>query len=399
MDTLLHNINIEGLIFLIFGISLAISYAIIPKVISINKYKKLMDHPDLRSSHVNEVPTLGGIGFYISMMFSLFIIHFFDEVDICFNIVIALTILFFVGLKDDLMVLSAKIKVLAQLLAISFVLLNPDIYIIDFHGFLGITEIPLFLTILLSYFFMIFIINAYNLIDGIDGLAAMLGIVIFTIYAIFFYLLRLDVYALLATVSVGFLIAFLRYNLSNKKKIFMGDTGSMIVGFLIGIMTLRFLALNGAQFQEIHIDPQNSFLLALAILFFPVIDVIRVILMRSVNKRRLFYPDRCHMHHILIDKGLSHIKSSITLTINSIFIFILVYSMNTLLSTLGLSILFVILIIVTFSILLILDSDDSASKYRKKVKSIFSREFQIREFKLRKKIIITLKSLFFKNLL
>ena len=399
MEQLLHKLNIETLSLLIFGISFAISYVIIPKVISINRYKKLMDHPDERSSHLNEIPTLGGIGFFISSIFSLFIIHFYDDVDICFNIIIGLTILFFVGIKDDLMVLSAKSKILAQLLAITFILINPDLYIQNLHGFLGINEISIYFIIPISYFFMIFIINAYNLIDGIDGLAAMLGVLIFSIYAIFFYFVGLNVYFLLSVVTVGFLIAFLRFNLSRKNKIFMGDTGSMILGFLIGMMTLRFLALNVTQFQEVHIKPQNSLLVALSILFFPVIDVIRVILMRLINKKKIFYPDRCHMHHILIDKGITHIKASITLTLSSLFIFFVIFLTNTFLSNLSLSILFLILTLGTFYVLMILDSDKKARKYRKKFKSLFPRSFQKREFRLRKSIIVKMKSLFFRNLL
>jgi len=399
MEQLLNKLNIETLSLLIFGISFAISYVVIPKVISINKYKNLMDHPDVRSSHLNEIPTLGGIGFFISSLFSIFIIHFYDDVDICFNIIIGLTILFFVGIKDDLMVLSAKYKVLAQLFAITFIVLHTDVDIHNFYGILGINEISIFITIPFSYFFMIFIINAYNLIDGIDGLAAMLGIVIFNIFAILFYFIELDIYFLLSVVTVGFLLAFLRFNLSNRNKIFMGDTGSMILGFLIGIMTLRFLALDITQFQEVYVLPQNSFLIILAILFFPVIDVVRVIMIRLINKKRLFYPDRCHMHHILIDKGITHIKASITLTSSSIFIFVVIFLMNRFLSVIGLSILFVMLTLFTFIILIILDSDTSSKKYRKKFKSFFPRSFQKKEFRIRKKIIISLKRLFYRNML
>jgi len=399
MKAFFLDLNIEYFAILIFGISFALCYVVTPKVISINRYKKLMDHPNLRSSHINKVPTLGGISFYISAIFSLFILHYIDKVDICFNIIIALTILFFVGIKDDLMVLSARIKVLAQLAAITFVMINPDVQIHSFHGFLGIGELSLFITIPLSYFFMIFIINAFNLIDGIDGLAGMLGMVIFSIFSIFFYYLQLDLYFLLSVVIVGFLFAFLRYNFAKKNKIFMGDTGSMIIGFLIGLMTLRFLALDTNQFLNIHIQPQNSFLIALAILFFPVIDVTRVIVMRLINKKGIFYPDRCHMHHILIDKGLTHIKASATLTINSVFVFVIIYIANIYLSALYLFVLFFVLTFFTFLTLLILDSNGEAVKYRKRFKSFFPRYVQIKEFRIRKKIIVTMKSLFYKNLM
>jgi UDP-GlcNAc:undecaprenyl-phosphate/decaprenyl-phosphate GlcNAc-1-phosphate transferase len=399
MEQIIHRINIESLAFFIFGFSFIISYLIIPKLISVIRFKNLMDGPNLRSSHFDKTPTLGGVVFYISLVFGLFVIHYYDVIDISFNILVGLTVLFFVGIKDDLVVLSAKSKVLAQLLAITFILINPDLHIVSFHGFFGITEILFFLTIAFSYFIMIFIINSYNLMDGIDGLAAMLGIVIFTIYAIFFYRIELIFYFLLSVISIGFLIAFLRFNLSKKRKIFMGDTGSMIVGFLIGIMTLRFLALKVTELEKLHIDSKNCILIVFAILFFPVIDVVRVIIMRLINKRKAFSPDRCHMHHILVDKGLSHVKASVILTISSVIIFLVIFLTNTYLSVFGLVVLFFILTFFTFYILLLLDSDRSANKYRKKFKSLFPRSFQIREFRIRKRIIITLKSLFFKNML
>ncbi len=358
-----------------------------------------MDGPNLRSSHFDKTPTLGGVVFYISLIFGLFIIHYIDLVDINFNILIGITILFFTGIKDDLVVLSPKSKVLAQLMAITFILIHPDLQIYTFSGFFGIYELPLLLTIIFSYLFIVFIINAYNLMDGIDGLASMLAIVIFSIYATFFYSIELDFYFLLCIVSVGFLIAFLPYNLSNKKKIFMGDTGSMIVGFLIGIMTLRFLTLNAAQFQKIQIKPESAFLIVLAILFFPVIDVVRVIMMRLINRRNPFSPDRCHMHHILVDKGLSHIKTSIILTISSVLVFIIVFLTGRYLNNFGLLILYGVIILFSFYILTLLDSNSLIRKYRKKIRSLFPRSFQDIEFRIRKKIIILIKGMFFKDLL
>jgi len=398
MGTLIHKLNIETVAFLILIFTFSLSYLLIPKLIDIIKYMNLMDKPDVRSSHKDETPTLGGIVFYISIVLSLYIIHFFDNVDISFNIITGLTILFFVGIKDDLMVLSAGSKVVVQLVAITFILLNSDLHIISFNGFLGVNEIPFLLMIIFSYLIVIFIINAYNLIDGIDGLAGMLGILIFTIYAILFYQLKLYLYFLLTSMSIGFLMAFLRYNLSKNKKIFMGDTGSMIIGFLIGILTLRFLALNTFQFTEIHIKPQNALLIVLVILFFPTIDVTRVVFMRLINKKKPFQADRCHMHHILVDKGLSHKKASTVLIFSSIFIFLVIFFMNTLLNYFGLIILFFFLTLFTYFVLLILDSDRSARKYRKRFRSYFPKEFQFWEFRIRKKIIITLKELFFKNL-
>ena len=399
MEILINELNVESFSIIILGISFLTSYFMIPKLIGVIRFKKLMDDPNVRSSHINKTPTLAGLVFFVSMIICLFFIRYFDSMDISFNIIVGLTILLIIGLKDDLVVLSVKAKVISQLFAITFILLNQDVHFNNFHGFLGITEIPLILTISLSYLSMMFIINAYNLIDGIDGLAAMLGIIIFSIFALLFYKIELNFYFLLSIISIGFLIAFLRYNLSKNNKIFMGDTGSMIVGFLIGILTLRFLALDVAQLENINVLPQNIFVVTLSILFFPAIDVIRVIVIRLINKTGAFTPDRRHLHHVFIDKGLPHIKASITIAVSSILTFLFIYLANTYLSYVGLMVLFVFITFFTYYLLMLLDSDHMVGIHRKKIKTYIPEGIYYREFRLRKKVIIFLKKIFYRDLL
>lgn len=383
----------------IFVISFVISNKMIPLIIYTVKYKKLMDHPNERSSHNEITPTLAGMAFFASLLISIFFIRNYDKSDISFNIIAALTILFFLGLKDDLMVLSSKTKVFVQSAAIFFILINPELHITNFHGFFGLTEIPLWLMIPISYFIVLYIINAYNLIDGIDGLAGMLGIVFSIIFALLFYFAGVYFYALIAVIIMWFLFAFLRFNLSKNKKTFMGDTGSMIIGFLLGLMTLRLLALEVNQLEIIHIRPKSIFIVTLSILFFPVIDVIRVIIVRIMNRTGPFTADRRHMHHVFIDKGLDHINAAVTFTLSNIFAFLIIYTTNTYLSCIGLSILFVIITFVTFYLLLLLDVDPSARVQRKKFKKYIPRNIYKMEFKIRKNIIVFLKKVFYRNLL
>ena len=391
------GIEITSLVVLI--ISFLLVYFLTPKLIDIVRYINTMDSPDGRSSHKEKTPNLGGILFYASLIFSLYIIHYYDSGDVGYSIILGITILFLVGLKDDLMVLAASTKLIAQIFAVVFVLMNPELYIFDFQDIQNVPNISVFLSILIGGFIMIFIINAYNLIDGIDGLASMLGIFIFSVYAVLFCKIGLNFYSLISITSIGFLIGFLPHNLSKSNKIFMGDTGSMIVGFIIGLLTIRFLSVESLEFEQIQIYSSNKIIITLAILFFPVTDVARVIIMRLINKRDPFKPDRCHMHHILIDKGLTHLKASITLTICGLIIFFVIYLFNQYLSTLALSIVFVLWAITTFSILLLLDSDSHASTYRKRFKALFPRRIQIIEFRIRKKIIVMLKKVFYKNML
>ena len=287
----------------------------------------MLDEPNQRSSHKKVTPTLGGIAFFFSLMFAFFFLKDVDHSKTIYNILPGLTILFIFGLKDDLVVLSPLSKLVAQIAAVGFILSNPSFQIDSLNGFLGIYEIPQYISIIISGILMIVIINSYNLIDGIDGLAAGIGIVVSVINMIIFYFLELDFYFYLALIVSSILLAFLRYNLSKKHKIFMGDTGSLIMGFVISIFTIKLLTLNNQIIaMDLPFIIENLPLVALVILIVPLFDTTRVFAIRILNKRSPFSADRNHMHHILIDLGFSHIKSSLLLAaFNLAFVTIFVY--------------------------------------------------------------------------
>ncbi|WP_378180251.1 MraY family glycosyltransferase [Aquimarina sp. SS2-1] len=297
-----------------------------PKIIGLVKYKNLMDDPNIRSSHVKRTPTLGGIAFFYCLVFGLFFLHTLDKYDEAIYIIPGLTILLVIGLKDDLVVLSPYTKLAAQLVAIAFILSNQSFQILSLNGFLGIQGIPVYLYYLLGGFMMLTVINAYNLIDGIDGLASVVGIVILVIYTTIFYLTKEYFYTLISLTLNGSLIAFLSYNLSSKKKIFMGDTGSLIVGFMISILTLKFLALSPESYDSLPFLLENVPLIAISILIVPLFDTARVFTIRVSNKRSPFSPDRNHTHHILIDSfKLSHKQASFIIGgFNLIFVILMV---------------------------------------------------------------------------
>lgn len=301
---------LETAVVLFIGVFL-LTYLTIPKIISVVEHKRLMDDPNQRSSHSNKTPTLGGISFFYCLVFALFFIKdkaLFDE---AIYIIPGLTILFIVGLKDDLVVLSPGAKLIAQALAIVFVIVNPSFTIESLNGFLNIYEIPYYLYLVIAGFLMITIINSYNLIDGIDGLASIVGIVIMIIYTTIFYLSGEYFFALLGINMNACLMAFFGFNISSNKKIFMGDTGSLIVGFSISILTLKFLALKPESYEGLPFLLENAPLIAISILIVPLFDTARVFTIRIANKRGPFSPDRNHTHHILIDYWkLSHKQAS-----------------------------------------------------------------------------------------
>ena len=288
-----------------------LTYLTIPKIIKVVDVKRLMDDPSHRSSHKSKTPTLGGIAFFYTLIFAFFFIKGRDVYDEIIYIIPGLTILFIVGLKDDLVVLAPVTKLVAQLLAVSFVLFNDSFTINSLNGFLNIFEIPYFIYLIIGAFMMITIINSYNLIDGIDGLASIVGIVIMVIYTTIFYLSEEYFFALISITMNGCLMAFFGFNISSEKKIFMGDTGSLIVGFIISILTLKFLALKPQDYTELPFLLENAPLIAISILIVPLFDTARVFTIRLANKKGPFSPDRNHTHHVLIDFwGLSHKQAS-----------------------------------------------------------------------------------------
>jgi len=394
MEFLIQNININNYSVLLLVISFTITYLMIPKLIAVIRYKNLMDNPNSRSSHVDKTPSLGGIAFYVSIIFCLFLIQWYDFVGISFNIIAALTILFIAGLKDDLVILSVKAKIFSQFLAVTLLLINAGIPIENFYGYLGLAEVPFWLNIGFCYFAMLSIINAYNLIDGIDGLAGMMGILIFAVFGVVFYILYLHFYFLLALVPLGYLIAFLRYNVSKNRKIFMGDTGSMITGFLIGVLALRFLSLEEVQLQTLHIQPENVLLLTLGILFILTTDTLRVVMIRLWHKKGLFKPDKNHVHHILIDTGLSHGATSFILTGYSIFMITLFYIINLYLPMLSLLLVISIAMFFTMAVLFHLKIKYRSQKLKPNIKIISTLKKPILKIKL-KRVFLQIFEIFF----
>ncbi|MFG6685357.1 MraY family glycosyltransferase [Mariniflexile sp. HNIBRBA6329] len=286
-----------------------------------------MDKPNSRSSHTKQTPTLGGVSFFYTLILALFFLRVWCDNEESIYFVPGLTILFIVGLKDDLVVLSPYSKLAAQLVSILFILSNEGFTIYSLNGFFGIYEIPLYVYYLIGAFIMLTVINAYNLIDGIDGLAAIVGIVILIIYATIFFMTKEYFFLLISLTLNGCLIAFLKYNLSStKEKIFMGDTGSLIVGFIISILTLKFLALSPEKYDSLPFLIENIPLIAISILIVPLFDTARVFTIRIVRKRSPFSADRNHTHHILIDYfKMSHRKASLIIGgFNLIFVYLFI---------------------------------------------------------------------------
>lgn len=315
----------------IFLFSFLVSYLVLPGIIYVVKYRNLMDNPNERSSHSDRTPTMGGIAFYVSIIFTIFFIRFYDSDYMAINMVSGISMMFFLGLKDDLAGVNPSTKIIGQILGTLILFFGTGLHIRSLDNFLFINEIPFWFSIIFSCFIVMTIVNSFNLIDGINGSAAMVGIVIFACFSYIFYLSDNNYYLLFSILCIGFLLAFLRYNLSSKKKIFMGDTGSMVVGFIIGVLALKYLSLDPFELKKAHINPESKMWVLLAIVFIPFFDTTRVFIARTIRHGKPFKADRNHIHHVIIDYvGLTHGKASLLLAFINLIIFAIILYFNTL---------------------------------------------------------------------
>ncbi len=281
----------------------------IPVIIKISRLKNLMAEPGERSSHVRRTPTLGGVAIFASILISYFLWENPDEGHFVHLSISAIVILFFLGVKDDILILSPKKKMIIQIVASALVIIMGNLRLENLFGIFGIDHIPYLLSVPLTIFVFIALINAINLIDGIDGLAGGIGMIAGGTFGIWFYLNGHYALASLASAMAGSLLGFLRFNYSKTSKIFMGDTGSLLVGFLLTMFAIKFVQLNIVY----RFDPNAIFsapILAIVVLIVPIFDTVRVFMIRLMEKKSPFVGDRNHLHHILIDSGLTHFQAS-----------------------------------------------------------------------------------------
>ncbi len=286
------------------SLAFLITFFAIPIVIQVAKDKKLFDEPDERKVHKTVIPTLGGLGIFAGFIIATLMgvpsgitseLQYFAA---------ATTVIFFLGLKDDILVLSASKKFIGQLVAAGIVIKFGGVQLNNMHGFLGINEIPRVASIVLTIFTIIVITNSFNLIDGVDGLAGSLGLLTTLVFGIYFYFAGQLAYAVMALALSGSIIAFLIYNFS-PAKIFMGDTGSLLLGLVNSILVIKFINVAGFPAPG-KFALESSPAIGFAILMIPLFDTLRVFTLRILDRRSPFSPDRTHVHHFLLDIGFNH---------------------------------------------------------------------------------------------
>ncbi|MCD1115793.1 glycosyltransferase family 4 protein [Chryseobacterium turcicum] len=310
--------------------SFLITFFSIPTIIKISKRKNLMDEPGVRSSHLRKIPNLGGIALFysIGICTSIFAYEIFDLYKFLFA---SLIILLYVGIMDDIVVMRAYKKLIAQIVVSVFIVIGSDVRIRSLFGIFGIYEIHYLVSVIFSIITFIILINAFNLIDGIDGLAGGYSLICSALFGISYY--RLGEYnyplVILSTVLIGAVLAFLYYNLSNLRatKIFMGDTGSMLLGFLLAFTCICFIDIfidkKMAGVPRYHL--KSAPVIAVAILILPIVDTLNVIIVRLWNKKSPFEADKNHIHHKLLKLNLTHRRASFYIICYYLFIVTITY--------------------------------------------------------------------------
>lgn len=310
-------------IILAFVTSFAMTYLAIPLIIHIAIKKNLLDEPNDRRSHAVSTPSLGGIAIFTGTLFSVIMWTPYSHFAQLQFILCAFIIIFLIGAKDDIDPISPSKKFFGQLFAASILVFRADIRLTGLYGIFGIYETPEVASIALSIFTIIVIINAFNLIDGINGLSGSVGILISSLLGTWFFLKGRTELAVLSFALIGALIAFLKYNIT-PAKIFMGDTGSLLLGLISSILAIQFIELQeGFEASPYYFKAAPS--LVIAILILPLFDTLRVFILRLAEGKSPFHPDRKHIHHILIDRGLTHMQATgILFFINIVFIILAV---------------------------------------------------------------------------
>lgn len=306
-----------------FFLSLLIGRICIPRIIIVSKKKRLLDVPNHRKVHTKLIPRLGGISFFPAIVISycctlgIFLsqskhIPMINDIflrDMLFFFA-GMMVIFIVGLYDDITGMSYRRKFLLQLIA-ALILVLPAGAIGNFNGLLGLNHIPPVVGIPLTVVVVMAVINSYNLIDGVDGLCSGLSIIACATLGLLFFSQASHGLVLLVASTIGVVTAFFMYNVfGHRLKIFMGDSGSLTMGYVIAFLSLQFIGQNQAMHTVIG---NNALIVALGIVFVPLFDTTRLFISRLINGKSPFHPDKNHIHHKFLRLGFNHIQSTLAI--------------------------------------------------------------------------------------
>lgn len=292
-------------VFIIASVSFLIGLLVFPILIKLLVRVDITDTPGGRRIHKFKTPSMGGIGVMLAAFSAIFIVLDLQQLAELRFAVGGLILMFFVGLRDDMVNLSALQKLGAQVVAAMILILMADVRITGLYGFMGIYTLPLYTSYALTLITIIGLTNAFNLIDGLDGLAGSISFVSFLFLGWWFWDAGFGAYALFSFSMMGGVFAFLVFNW-HPAKIFMGDTGSLSIGFALALLTVLFIDTNGNLYGNSSMNFSAPIASGLALLIIPIYDTTRVFIKRAAKGKSPMSPDKSHVHHFLMRMGFRH---------------------------------------------------------------------------------------------
>ena len=305
--------NIQS-ISILFIYGFVFSWLTVPRIAQIVRKYKIFRKPSKRDLHWRLVPKLTGLSFYIAFLLVAFIFVPYVDVQRLSLFLAGSALISYVGIRDDIFELNPFIKLVLQLFAVGIFVVVDDLVVRNLYGFLGVYELPFGFDYVFTFFIGVFMINSFNLCDGIDGLATMMGIVMLVGYGIIFYVIGDLMFLSFSVILIGGLFAFLRYNLPHKNKVFMGDTGSLFLGYVFFLFTMYIVTADSAI---LAVMLPEKFLVILAVLIIysiPILDSGSVFFSRVWRRKSPFAPDNSHIHHMILAFAKSHALSAIIIS-------------------------------------------------------------------------------------
>lgn len=296
---------------IIFLLAFLVCLILTPLLIYFSKKKGLLDVPNQRASHKTPTPTLGGLPIFAGL---ISVILFCVGIQNCTSIsilILSLFVLISTGVLDDLLSLKASLRLLIQI-SLGLILTSQGLRFTSLYGFLGIHELPIIFQYLITVFFIVAITNAFNLIDGIDGLAGGLGFINMMVIGFLFVSQNQRIDYTICFGMAGALLAFLFFNF-RKASIFMGDTGSLILGFLTAYLCLRIVG--SANTDNLLMTGSQRLTVVFGLVIVPTYDMVRVAVQRLLKRKSPFSADKTHIHHLLTRTGMNHTRAAISLYI------------------------------------------------------------------------------------
>lgn len=307
--------------------SYVICFLIVPVIIKYSFKRNLVDIPGRRKIHKKVTPSMGGIAIFFGFFIATLIWLDFQTWSQIKFILVALFVIFFIGVRDDIVPLKPWLKLLGQIMSASLLIFLFGLKIKSLYGLFGVYDLPEAISYFLTIFTIIVITNSFNLIDGLDGLAGTIACIALISFGVWFYLVDDTIFSIFSFAMLGAVASFLIFNWE-PSEVFMGDTGALVIGMLLAILSIHFINSNFNLPDEHPYKFDASVATAACFIIIPLVDTARIIILRLVKKQSPFKPDKSHIHHAIMRLGKTHSQTTIILAATQIFYIVLALIFN-----------------------------------------------------------------------